>query len=46
MADNSKSGYAGKIKNAGTQVVEAVYKTEKAGGKSTVKTGKDLRSGK
>lgn len=46
MADNSKSGYAGKIKNTGTQVVEAVYKTEKKGGKSSVKTGSDLRSGK
>ncbi len=46
MADNSKSGYAGKIKNTGTQVVEAVYKTGKNGGKSSVKTGTDLRSGK
>lgn len=46
MADNSKSGYAGKIKNTGTQVVEAVFKTDKKGGKSTVKTGTDLRSGK
>ncbi len=46
MADNSRSGYAGKIKNTGTQIVEAVYKAEKSGGKSTVKTGTDLRSGK
>lgn len=46
MADNTRSGYAGKVKNTGTQKVEAVYKTGKAGGKSTVKTGTDLRSGK
>lgn len=46
MADNTRSGYAGKVKNAGTQVVEAVYKTDKKNGKSSVKTGKDLRSGK
>ena len=38
MADNGKSGYAGKIKNSGTQVVDAVYKS--------IKTGTDLRSGK
>lgn len=46
MADSGKSGYAGKIKNTGTQKVEAVFKTEKAGGKSTVKKGEDLRSGR
>ena len=46
MADSTRSGYAGKIKNTGTQVVEAVYKDKKSGGKAVVKTGKDLRSGK
>ncbi len=46
MADNGKSGYAGKIKNSGTQVVDAVYKSKNTGGKAVVKTGTDLRSGK
>ena len=41
----SNSGYAGKIKNAGTQVVKAPHQTT-VPKKGTVKTGKDLRSGK
>lgn len=47
MQDN---GYAGKIKNGGTQVVKAPKQTTDAKKgtvkKSTVKTGGDLRSGK
>ncbi len=46
MADSARSGYAGKIKNTGTQIVDAVYKTGKTSGKSTVKKGNDLRSGR
>lgn len=42
MQDN---GYAGKIKNGGTQVVKAPKQTTDAK-KGTVKTGGDLRSGK
>ena len=45
MADNSKSGYIGKVKNVGSQKVEAVNQTTLPK-KGTVKTGKDLRSGK
>jgi len=40
-----KNGYAGKIKNSGTQVVKAPMQTSDAK-KGTVKTGTDLRSGK
>lgn len=40
-----KSGYAGKIKNGGSQVVKAPNQTTDAK-KGTVKTGTDLRSGK
>ena len=36
------SGYIGKIKNSGTQTVQV----KGGSGKSTVKTGTDLRSGK
>lgn len=45
MADNSKSEYIGKIKNGGTQKVEAPHqsKDQKSG---NVKTGTDLRTGK
>ena len=39
----AKESYAGRIKNAGTQMVEALFKT-KAAKVGTVKTGKDLRS--
>lgn len=40
-----KPGYAGSIKNTGSQVVRAPFTHESKKGKSTVKTGKDLRSG-
>ena len=45
MADNSKSEYIGKIKNGGTQKVEAPHKIkdQKSG---TVKSGNDLRTKK
>lgn len=39
------SGYAGKIKNAGTQVVKAPSQKTDAK-KSTVKKGGDLRTGR
>lgn len=42
MADN---GYAGKIKNGGSQVVKAPSQHTDAK-KSSVKTGSDLRTGK
>lgn len=42
---SNKSGYAGKIKNGGTQVVKApTQHTDPK--KGTVKTGSDLRTGK
>jgi len=41
-----KKGYAGKIANAGTQVVKAPHQVKAKGGKVKVKTGRDLRSGK
>jgi len=40
-----KSGYTGKIKNAGTQIVKAPSQ-QTGKGKGTVKTGGDLRSGR
>lgn len=40
-----KKTYAGSIKNQGTQVVESLYSTQKAKGKTIVKTGDDLRNG-
>lgn len=40
-----ENGYAGKIKNGGTQVVKAPKQTTDAK-KGAVKTGGDLRSGK
>lgn len=40
-----ESGYIGKIKNGGTQVVQAPNQTADPK-KGTVKTGTDLRSGK
>ncbi len=40
-----ESGYIGKIKNGGTQVVKAPKQTTDRK-KGTVKTGGDLRSGK
>lgn len=46
MANKSgRTGYAGKIANAGTQVVQAPMQKTK-GKNGTVKTGTDLRSGK
>lgn len=44
MADKHiKPGYAGKVKNTGSQIVEAVFPAEK-GKTGTVKKGSDLRS--
>ena len=43
MADNK--GYIGRIKNSGTQTVKAPHQSVPSK-KATVKTGKDLRSGK
>lgn len=40
------SEYIGKIKNAGTQKVEAPHQIKNTSKKGTVKTGKDLRAGK
>ena len=45
MAD-SKSGYAGKIQNAGAQKVSAPYAGGGKKGKSTVTKGNDLRTGR
>jgi len=44
MAD--KNGYAGRISNSGAQVVKAPLNQNIKKGKSKVKTGTDLRSGK
>lgn len=47
MAKNgSVSGYAGKVKNTGTQEVKAIFPTGSGGKASKVKTGDDLRTGK
>lgn len=43
MADN---GYIGKIGHTGVQKITAPHAGNKKTGKSTVKTGTDLRSGK
>ena len=40
------SEYIGKIKNAGTQKVEAPHQVKNTSKKGTVQTGKDLRTGK
>lgn len=40
-----KKSYIGRIKNSGTQVVEAPYQSTDAK-KGTVKKGRDLRAGK
>lgn len=40
-----KSGYIGKIKNSGTQVVKAPHQSTDSK-KGTVRTGRDLRAGK
>lgn len=42
----AKNGYAGRIKNTGTQVVKAPFNQGGKRGKSVVKTGDDLRTGK
>lgn len=44
MSDG-KSGYVGRIKNGGTQIVKAPNQTTD-GKKGTVKTGSDLRTGR
>ena len=40
---SDKSSYAGKIKNSGAQVVEAIHKQTKPADHTRIKTGKDLR---
>ncbi len=40
------SEYIGKIKNGGTQKVEAPHQIKNSSKKGTVQTGKDLRTGK
>ena len=40
----AKNGYAGKIKNTGTQVVKAPFGDQGKHGKSVVKEGNDLRA--
>ncbi len=42
---SNKSGYIGKIKNGGTQMVKAPNQVKDLK-KGTVKTGNDLRTGK
>ena len=42
---SEKSGYVGRIKNGGSQVVKAPHQV-KDKPKGTVKTGSDLRTGK
>lgn len=42
---SNKSGYVGRIKNGGSQMVKAPNQV-KDEPKGTVKTGKDLRAGK
>lgn len=42
---SDKSAYAGKIRNSGTQVVKAPFQSTNAK-KGTVRTGKDLRTGR
>ncbi len=41
-----KNGYAGKIQHTGVQKVTAPSNGQTPKGKSTVKTGNDLRTGK
>lgn len=40
-----KKGYAGRINHSGVQIVKAPLAGEAKKGKSTVKTGNDLRTG-
>ena len=44
MANNN--GYIGRISNAGAQVVKAPNQLKGQRGKSVIKTGNDLRTGK
>lgn len=41
-----RKGYAGKIANTGTQEIKAPLQKREKGGKTKVKTGGDLRTGK
>lgn len=43
---NGKPGYEGRVTNSGTQVVKAPFQQGGKGGKTIVKTGTDLRSGR
>ena len=43
MSD-TRNGYAGKIQNTGAQKVKAPFATSAKKGKTTVKTGNDLRT--
>ena len=45
-AEQMGSEYIGKIKNQGTQKVEAPHQIKSNAKKGTVQTGKDLRTGK
>ena len=42
----AEKGYAGKIRNTGTQNVKGPFALSQKKGKKNVKTGRDLRSGK
>lgn len=42
----SKCGYAGKIQNAGAQKVKAPFAGSAKKGKTTIRTGNDLRTGR
>ena len=44
MKNDGRPGYAGKIQNAGAQKVQAPFSTSGKKGKSTIKSGNDLRS--
>lgn len=44
--NSANNPYAGKIKNTGVQNVKGPYASGNKKGKSTVKTGSDLRAGK
>ena len=45
LADNGKSAYIGRIKNQGSQTVQAPHQSSPQK-KGNVKTGADLRTGK
>ncbi len=46
MMSDSNRGYAGRIQNTGAQKVKAPFSTGAKKGKTTVKTGNDLRTGR